>query len=56
VSGHLGLLEGFLLDEELLLGRIGDGHEAGVHTEAWLSCLGGDVIVRSAGVPYTSLC
>lgn len=54
VSGHLGLFKGLLLDGELLLGRVRDGHEASIHAEARLVGLGGDVVVGCAGVPYTT--
>ena len=55
VSGHLGLFKGLFLDAELFLGRVRDGHEAGVHAEARLVGLRGDVVVGCAGVPYTNL-
>ena len=53
MGGHLGLFKGLLLDGELFLGRVCDGHEAGVHAEARLVGLGGDVVVGCAGVPCT---
>lgn len=55
MSGHLGLFKGLLLDGELLLGRVRDGHEASIHAEARLVGLGGDVVVGCAGVPCTTV-